>query len=302
MADGRQKNGGKRTGAGRKPSLNPLAAVRLRDPALQVKLVDLTRREREAEGDAFISQEQVMAMLIEDAHAELVAWDAVAQPSTTPPAMIDYPTNRFLQSPALHTPMADYQPLALGSTTALPCAYQLVITIEDVTPRIWRRLVVTSNTTLAQLHTYLQIAFEWDDYHLHEFRLHGAVCDDDMRLDQLYLQSGYGLEYVYDFGDYWVHTIEIEASTPINPRSRYPRCTGGAQPGPEEDSGGAYAYSQKLARSRRAKAAAKQRTKNAGGTSKAKKKSVTSVRTFSQATVNRRLAAFCAGDPWYASA
>ena len=37
MADGRQKNGGKRTGAGRKPSLSPLAAVRLRDSALQAK-------------------------------------------------------------------------------------------------------------------------------------------------------------------------------------------------------------------------------------------------------------------------
>ncbi len=62
--------------------------------------------------------------------------------------------------------MGDYQPLALSRST-MPCVYQLVITIEDVTPRIWRRLVVTSETTLAQLHTYLQIAFEWDDFHLH---------------------------------------------------------------------------------------------------------------------------------------
>lgn len=302
MADGRQNNGGKRIGAGRKPSLSPLAAVRLRDPDLRAKLVELTRREREAEGDAFISQEQVIAMLIEDAHAEMVAWDALDDSLTTPPAVIDYPSNQFLPAPALPASMSDYQPLALSRATALPCVYQLVITIEDVTPRIWRRLVVTSETTLAQLHTYLQIAFEWGDYHLHEFQLHGATCDDDMRLDQLYLQSGYGLDYVYDFGDYWVHTIEIEASTPINPRSRYPRCTGGAQPGPEEDSGGAYAYSQKLARSRRAKAAAKKRAKNAGGTGKTKKKRSTSQRTFSQATVNRRLAAFCAGDPWYASA
>ncbi|WP_345724792.1 hypothetical protein [Herpetosiphon gulosus] len=49
----------------------------------------------------------------------------------------------------------------------------------------------------------------------------------------------------------------------------HPRCTGGAQPGPEEDSGGAYAYAQKLARSRRAKAAAKQRRRNEQGDEKA---------------------------------
>nr|WP_239584083.1 plasmid pRiA4b ORF-3 family protein [Herpetosiphon giganteus] len=266
----------------------------MRDADIQAKLAAVTRHERDISKDDSISQEQVIAMLIEEAHREMLAFQAVATPKIDSVdnqfpavAMIDSAANQFRVS---------------QRPTAATMAYQLVITIEEVTPRIWRRLVVTSETTLAHLHTYLQIAFEWDDYHLHEFRLHGAPCDDAMRLDQLYLQSGYGLEYVYDFGDYWVHTIEIEASTPINPRSRYPRCTGGAQPGPEEDSGGAYAYSQKLARSRRAKAAAKKRAKNAGGTSKSKKKRATSVRKFSQAIVNRRLAAFCAGDPWYASA
>ncbi|ABX07790.1 hypothetical protein Haur_5162 (plasmid) [Herpetosiphon aurantiacus DSM 785] len=49
----------------------------------------------------------------------------------------------------------------------------------------------------------------------------------------------------------------------------YPRYTDGAQPRPEEDSGGAYAYAQKLARSRRAKAAAKQRRRNEQGDEKA---------------------------------
>ena len=279
MADGRQKNGGKRSGAGRKPSLNPLAAVRLRDPDLQAKLAAVTRHEREVSNNDSISQEQLIAMLIEEAHREMLAFQAMPK--------IDYPTN---QSIAANRP-------AVAATV-----YQLVITIEDVTPRIWRRLVVTSDTTLAQLHTYLQIAFGWEDYHLHEFRLHGEECDEAMTLGQLGVRHGDLFDYVYDFGDYWLHAIAIEDCTSINPRSRYPRCTGGAQPGPEEDSGGAYASSQKLARSRRAKAAAKKRAKNAGGTSTVKKKSSTSVRTFSQATINRRLAAFCAGDPWYASA
>jgi len=294
MADGRHKNGGKRTGAGRKPSLNPIAAVRLRDPALQAKLVGLTRHEREVSHNPTISQEQVIAMLIEEAHREMLAFQAA------PTATIDSANNQFPATVMIDSP--SNQSRAANRPAVATMAYQLVISIEDVTPRIWRRLVVTSDTTLAQLYTYLQIAFEWGDYHLHEFRLHAEECDEAMTLGQLGVRHGDLFDYIYDFSDYWLHSIEIEDCAPMNPRSRYPRCTGGAQPGPEEDSGGAYAYSQKLARSRRAKAAAKKRAKNAGGISKPRKKSATSVRTFSQATVNRRLAAFCAGDPWYASA
>ncbi|WP_124033473.1 hypothetical protein [Herpetosiphon llansteffanensis] len=76
MADGRQNNGGKRSGAGRKPSLNPLATVRLRDPDLQAKLAAVTRHERDVSKDDSISQEQVIAMLIEEAHREMLAFHA----------------------------------------------------------------------------------------------------------------------------------------------------------------------------------------------------------------------------------
>src|SRR3546814_15797052 len=38
---------------------------------------------------------------------------------------------------------------------------------------IWRRLLVRSDLTLFGLHRVIQIAFGWEDYHLHAFKVHG---------------------------------------------------------------------------------------------------------------------------------
>ena len=56
---------------------------------------------------------------------------------------------------------------------ATPEVYQLHVWIRQISPMIWRRLLVRSDSTLAQLHHTLQIAFGWSDLHLHRFRIHG---------------------------------------------------------------------------------------------------------------------------------
>jgi hypothetical protein len=38
---------------------------------------------------------------------------------------------------------------------------------------IWRRLLVSSETTITQLHEYIQVSMDWNDEHLHRFRIHG---------------------------------------------------------------------------------------------------------------------------------
>jgi Plasmid pRiA4b ORF-3-like protein len=50
-----------------------------------------------------------------------------------------------------------------------PDIYQLRIVLRDISPLIWRRLLVRSDTTLAQLHLMLQILFDWGNEHLHHF-------------------------------------------------------------------------------------------------------------------------------------
>jgi len=51
--------------------------------------------------------------------------------------------------------------------------YQLRIWIRKMSPQIWRRLLVQSDSTIAQLHDTLQIAFGWTDEHLHQFLIRG---------------------------------------------------------------------------------------------------------------------------------
>jgi Plasmid pRiA4b ORF-3-like protein len=51
--------------------------------------------------------------------------------------------------------------------------YQLRLVVTGISPIIWRRLLVSSATSIAQLHEYIQIAFDWSGEHLHSFRIHG---------------------------------------------------------------------------------------------------------------------------------
>ena len=51
--------------------------------------------------------------------------------------------------------------------------YLLYIWIRQISPVIWRRLLVSSDSTLADLHFAIQIAFGWTDCHLHRFHIHG---------------------------------------------------------------------------------------------------------------------------------
>src|SRR5215472_10012981 len=51
--------------------------------------------------------------------------------------------------------------------------YQLRLVLAGISPIIWRRLLVSSESTIAQLHQYIQACFDWRGEHLHRFRIHG---------------------------------------------------------------------------------------------------------------------------------
>jgi len=52
-----------------------------------------------------------------------------------------------------------------------PEAYYVHVWIRGIHPMLWRRFLLRSDSTLADLHAVLQIGFDWTDFHLHRFRI-----------------------------------------------------------------------------------------------------------------------------------
>jgi Plasmid pRiA4b ORF-3-like protein len=49
------------------------------------------------------------------------------------------------------------------------CVYQFKVVLRGVSPMIWRRLLLRSDHTIADLHYAIQIAMGWSDAHLNRF-------------------------------------------------------------------------------------------------------------------------------------
>ncbi len=132
---------------------------------------------------------------------------------------------------------------------------QLKISLDDISPPIWRRVLVPDSMTLGELHSVIQIAMGWTNSHLHEFRVHGVsygepdleFLDDmfdewDTRLSDLALREKLRFKYTYDFGDGWDHSVVVEKFLPVDKTLQYPLCVKGKRSCPPEDCGGSWGY------------------------------------------------------------
>jgi hypothetical protein len=125
--------------------------------------------------------------------------------------------------------------------------HRVRVTLADTDPPLWRSLDLASDLLLAELHDVLQAAFGWTDSHLHRFDAHEEYetedgLPEDGRLDDLLADVGDSLLYVYDFGDNWSHTVQLEAVLPRDAAAPRAVCTAGERPGPAEDCGGVDGY------------------------------------------------------------
>ena len=132
---------------------------------------------------------------------------------------------------------------------------ELKLTLVDIKPPIWRRLLVPNDISLKRLHQIIQAVVDWRDYHLHEFVIaeerYGRpaprevvpVHDEALvRLNTLPLAEGTSFTYVYDFGDHWEIEVKVEGVVPGDPGGTYPFVLDGARAFPPEDSGGVPGY------------------------------------------------------------
>jgi hypothetical protein len=51
--------------------------------------------------------------------------------------------------------------------------YQLKVFLREISPMIWRRSLVSGDTTLLELHEIIQSAMGWEGYHLWTFSING---------------------------------------------------------------------------------------------------------------------------------
>ena len=63
--------------------------------------------------------------------------------------------------------------VAKSRPTAPTRVYQILIELDEVEPRVWRRLWVPGTLTMAKLDRVIQAAMGWTNSHLHEFEVGG---------------------------------------------------------------------------------------------------------------------------------
>ena len=151
-------------------------------------------------------------------------------------------------------------PMKPGSTERF---LQLRVSLRRVRPEVWRGLVVPSSMRLSVFHEVLQLAFGWNNSHLHVFR-HGESsyeptypdssisCSLGKQLDESAFAIGDllkarrdTLDYQYDMGDFWDHHVVVEE---VVDDSRFGRavCVAGARAAPPDGCGGAAGYQDLL--------------------------------------------------------
>ncbi len=137
--------------------------------------------------------------------------------------------------------------------------YQIKVTLQGIRPPIWRRLEVTSDTKLSELHDIIQTAMGWQDCHLHQFTVgntyygkpdRSSPFDDTkderkVKLSKLLPKEKSKFAYEYDFGDSWEHEILLEKILPMEEKE-YPVCVKGKRACPPEDVGGVWGYANLL--------------------------------------------------------
>lgn len=157
------------------------------------------------------------------------------------------------------------RPSRARTAAAAPAGvFQFLITLGDVEPRVWRRILVPARYSFWDLHVAIQDAMGWTDSHLHRFAMTRAarrtkkefgIPDDDrfpgmpqtvpdweVPIASWFTSPSHTASYTYDFGDDWEHMVELEAILPVERGVKYPRCVDGASACPPEDVGGPPGY------------------------------------------------------------
>ena len=142
--------------------------------------------------------------------------------------------------------------------------YQFKIILMGIEPPIWRRIEIPETYSFLDLHIAIQDVMGWLDYHLHQLEIVDPIVfgisiigipDDEYGYEDMKILPGWKYKivkwfsmenrkakYIYDFGDNWEHTVELEEILPRDKNVDYPICVGGKRACPPEDCGSIPGY------------------------------------------------------------
>jgi hypothetical protein len=144
-------------------------------------------------------------------------------------------------------------------TNSAPYLLQFRLSVKDVKPEIWRKVLVPSDTTLERLHSILQVLMGWRNKHLYAFVINKKryslpdEADGDIgkrnpvqaKLSKVFTNKNEPITYEYDFGDGWQIDLSSEAVSNDLEQKQATLCIEGSRHGPAEDTGGSKGYMEK---------------------------------------------------------
>ena len=129
-------------------------------------------------------------------------------------------------------------------------------------PMVTRTFKVSSESSMYVLHHIIQVVMGWKNYHLYQFEVGELVIADkrlwdeeemgpitdvkDVSVGEVFTKVGTTAVYEYDFGDGWMHHLEL-VDRSIHPTQEVlPLVVSGENACPPEDCGGIHGYKELL--------------------------------------------------------
>ncbi len=138
---------------------------------------------------------------------------------------------------------------------------EIKVTLKEIEPPVWRKFVISTDANLEELHMVIQKTMGWQNCHLYDFSVNNGKKkfspndmsdlfgnEDDfedpseMTIADLMMMKIEDIQYNYDYGDGWEHSVEIGKQVLLQAGVKYPLCTEGSGACPPEDCGGPYSY------------------------------------------------------------
>jgi len=127
----------------------------------------------------------------------------------------------------------------------------LKIVLNEINPPVWRRVLVTADTPLSDLHLIIQSTMGWMNEASHYFIKDSAKLSPrgahrhprsgthlsyrESHVSDIFSSPGDTVIYTYSSGDGWSHRLIYEESVSHDEPAEYPKCIGGARACPPEN-------------------------------------------------------------------